>query len=360
LKILVTGASGFIGSQLVPLLVSHGHEVVAASRAPVDFAGAAWRLSPELGPESDWSQAVEGAEAVVHLAGRSLIGRESAEEEQLCQGTNVDGTARLARQAVASGVRHFLFLSSVHAVAAECDEVITAQTEPAPSSAYGRSKLAAEKALRQELDGTACAWTILRPPAVYGSGHASNFGQLAKLATSGIPLPLASVRNTRSFVYVGNLIDVIASCLREEKTFGKIYFPSDTKDMSTPELIRVMARTNTGVEQAEGLTTRSASRSGAETDCTATNRYRSEMSGKQKDNVISDEWRVVSSARLFPFPVSILKAAGRLPGLGALRKLTASLYVHSGPMCRDLGWKPPFAMEEGIRRTLAHASLSPG
>jgi len=334
LKILVTGASGFIGSQLVPLLVSHGHEVVAASRASLEFAGAAWCLSPELGPGSDWSRALQGAEAVVHLAGRSLIGRESAEEEQLCQRTNVDGTVRLARQAVASGVRHSVFLSSVHAVAAECDEVITAQTEPAPSSAYGRSKLAAEKALRQELNGTACAWTVLRPPAVYGSGHASNFGQLAKLASSGLPLPLASVRNTRSFVYVGNLIDVIASCLREEKTFGKIYLPSDAEDVSTPELIRVIAKANESVQ------------------CSVS----SDSAGDGETRHTSHLTR--HSYRLFPFPVRILKAAGRLPGLGALRKLTASLYVDSGPMCRDLGWKPPFAMEEGIRRTLAHAITS--
>ncbi len=314
----------------MPLLVSHGHEVVAASRAPVDFAGAAWRLSPELGPESDWSQAVEGAEAVVHLAGRSLIGRESAEEEQLCQRTNVDGTARLARQAVASGVRHFLFLSSVHAVAAESDEIITASTTPRPSSAYGRSKLAAEQALRQELMGAACAWTILRPPAVYGPGHASNLAQLAKLVTTGLPLPLASMRNRRSFVYVENLVDAIAACLENPTAFGNIYLPSDGEDVSTPDLIRKIAKANESVQ----CSVFSASAGDGET------RHTSHLTRH--------------SYRLLPFPMSILKAAGRLPGLGALRKLTASLYVNSEPMCRDLGWKPPFAMEEGLQRTMAH------
>jgi len=337
LRILVTGASGFIGSQLVPLLVSRGHEVVTASRKPVDFAGATWRLSPELGSGSDWSRALRGAEVVVHLAGRAQIGPDSESEESLCRRTNTEGTARLARQAADSGVRHFLFLSSVHAVAAESDAMITAATAPHPTSAYGRSKLAAEKALRHELNGTACAWTILRPPAVYGRGQSSNFGQLAKLAASGIPLPFASVHNRRSFLYVENLVDVIVLCVGNPKAFGKLFLPSDGEDVSTPELIRKIARANAnGVEQGAGSRERG--------DGVASGGNRGLVrwpSGK----------RVAGGARLFHIPPSLLKAAGRLPGLGALRKLTSSLYVDSEPLRRDLGWKPPYNMNEGLRRT---------
>jgi nucleoside-diphosphate-sugar epimerase len=329
LKVLVTGASGFIGSQLVSLLVSRGHEVVATSRRPVDFAGAQWRLSPELGSGSDWSRTLQGVEAIVHLAGRAQIGPESDAEESLCRRTNTEGTARLARQTVECGVQHFLFLSSVHAVAAESDEMITVETVPHPTSVYGRSKLAAEKALRQELEETACAWTILRPPAVYGSGQVSNFSQLAKLSASGLPLPLASVRNRRSFIYVENLADLIAACLGNVTAFGKIYFASDGSDVSTPELIRQIAKANESVQ------------------CPVFS-----------DSVGDNETRHTPlftrhSARLFPLPPSFLKAAGRLPGLGALRKLTSSLYVESEPLRRELGWKPPFTMEEGLRRTLA-------
>jgi nucleoside-diphosphate-sugar epimerase len=329
LKVLVTGASGFIGSQLVPLLVARGHQVVAASRAPVELAGAQWRLSPGLGCGSDWSRTLQGAEVVVHLAGRAQIGPDSESEESLCRRTNTEGTARLARQAGESGVRHFVFLSSVHAVAAESDEMVTAETVPHPLSAYGRSKLAAEEAVGQELQGTGCAWTILRPPAVYGRGQSSNFGQLAKLAASGIPLPFASVHNRRSFLYVENLVDVIVACVGNPRSFGRVFLPSDGEDVSTPELIRKIAKTETGTggEAGDG------------------------PKANLKPECIDGGCIAPRGARLFLFPESLLKAAGRLPGLGALRKLTSSLYVDSEPLRRDLGWKPPFNINEGLRRT---------
>ena len=332
MKVLVTGASGFIGTHLVPLLVARGHDVTAASRKRLDIAGVTWRLSPELGSGSDWSRALQGVEAIVHLAGRAQNGPENESEEGVCRRINTEGTARLAHQAAESGVRRFLFLSSIHAVAAESDEVITAQTVPRPSSAYGRSKLAAEEAVQQELEGTACAWTILRPPAVYGSGHASSFSQLAKLAASGIPLPLASVRNRRSFIYVENLADVIATCLRDPKSFGRVYLPSDGEDVSTPELMRAMARANAGGDEG----------------------------GKRKTlNGLNAPHASLSAShfpRLWPFPESILKAASRLPALGALRKMTSSLYVDIEPLRRDLGWRPPFSMAEGLSRTLEAGS----
>ncbi len=308
---------------------------MAASRTPVEFGDAEWRLSPELGSGSNWSRALEGVEAVVHLAGRAQIGPASDSEESLCRRINTGATQGLARQAANCGVQHFLFLSSVHAVAAESDELITAQRVPHPVSAYGRSKLAAEEALRQELDGTACAWTILRPPAVYGPGHASNFGQLAKLASSGLPLPLASVRNRRSFIYVDNLVDLIALCLGNARAFGKIYFPSDRRDVSTPELIRAIARVNDG---RRGTGSR-------------------EQGGRAVTRHTSHLTR--HSDRLFPLPENILQAAGRLPGLGALRKLTSSLFVDSEPLRRDLGWTPPFTMAEGLRRVLAGSPPKP-
>jgi nucleoside-diphosphate-sugar epimerase len=209
-------------------------------------------------------------------------------------------------------------------VAAQSCEILSAETTPRPNSAYGRSKLEAERAIRETLSNTACAWTILRPPLVYGKGNKANFGLLLKLVKSGIPLPLASVRNRRSFVYVENLVDVIVACLGNSKAFGKTYLPSDGEDVSTPELIRKIAKANQSFQFSE------FSKQGA---------GRSTLGSRR-------------TLRLFPFPESILKALGRLPGLGALRKLTSSLYVDSEPLREDLGWSPRFTIDDGLIKTL--------
>lgn len=339
MKVLVTGASGFIGSHLLPVLAARGLEVVAASRTPIDSPGANWRLAPQLGSGADWSRVLQGVDAVVHLAGYSHIRGEGENEEILCRRINAEGTGKLVRQAGECGVQHFLFLSSCHAVAAESDEVISAETLPHPSSAYGRSKLAAEKAVREELEGTACRWTMLRPPLVYGADSNGNFSSLLKLVKAGVPLPLASVHNRRSFLYVENLIDVIAVCLGNPKAYGKVFLPSDGKDVSTPELIRAIARASASVEQGAGGREQGAS----------IGEQRSEAGKPTRNRLLATRY----SPRLFPFPESALKAMGRLPELGALQKLTSSLYVDGEPIRRELGWAPPFTMEEGLRRTLA-------
>ncbi len=331
MKILVTGASGFVAKTLVVALRNRGHEVTAASRSRFEQPGIFYFRSPELGPEADWSEVLTGIDAVVHLAGLAHIPSKTtdSETENNYMHINAEGSRRLAEQCASGGVRHFVFLSSCHAVAAESDEVLTDSTIPHPATAYGRSKLAAEEAIKGVLGGSDCAWTILRPPLVYGQGNKANFELLVKLVKTGMPLPLASVRNRRSFIYVENLVDLIVTCLCNPKAFGKTFLPSDGEDVSTPELIRAIERASTSVEE---------DRRGKIGDGSAT-RHTSHVTRH--------------SVRLFPFPETLLKAAGRLPGLGALRKLTSSLYVDSEPIRRDLGWTPPFTMEEGLRRTLA-------
>jgi nucleoside-diphosphate-sugar epimerase len=348
MRVLVTGASGFVGGYLIRALRDKGHEVTACSRSRVEQAGVAYVTSPAFGLETDWTTQLAGIEAVVHLAGIAAVDQQGHSEklEAAYRQVNVDAIRALAKQAARAGIKHFVFMSSLHAVAAESDELITDKTPPHPVSAYGRSKLAAEEAVREELAGSSCAYTISRPPLVYGAGNQASFGLLLKLVKTGIPLPLASVRNRRSFIYVENLVDLISNSLGNPKAFGKIYLPSDGRDVSTPELIRKIAKANESVrcsvfsDSVGGRkTSHSVGRRGAPSSLRSGSRH---------------------SARLFPFPPSLLKAAGRLPGLGALKKLTSSLYVDSRPIRRDLGWTPPFSMEEGLRRTLEKSSATDG
>lgn len=320
MKILVTGASGFLGIPQCTHLASGEHEVVACSRSRVAQPGIFYIRSPELGPEADWSEALADVDTVVHLAGLAHMTSEKSnpETDKKYMRINAEGSRRLAEQCAIAGVKHIVFLSSCHAVAAASDDMLTDRTIPRPVTAYGRSKLAAEEGIKDILADSSCAWTILRSPLVYGPGNTANFGLLVKLVRTGIPLPLASVRNRRSFVYVENLVDLITHCLGNPNAFGKTFYPSDSEDLSTPELIEKIARGETGDLKPECI----------------------------------GGGRAANRARLFPFPESLLKVTGRLPGLGALRKLTSSLYVNSEPIRKDLGWTPPFTMEEGLRRTL--------
>jgi nucleoside-diphosphate-sugar epimerase len=322
MRILVTGATGFIGSMLCVRLSEAAHEVIACSRSRVEQPGIFYVASPELGLEADWGAALDGVDTVVHLAARAhVLGERSGHEVDALYGrVNTEGTARLARQAIEAGVKHFIFVSSIGAMAESSESILTLETACAPSTLYGKSKLEAELALRDIAEAGGMEWTIIRPPLVYGSSNPGNMERLLKLVKTGIPLPLASVRNRRSFIYVENLVDLISKCLGNAKAFEKVYLPSDGEDLSTAELIEKIARAETG---------------------------------NLKPECNGGGCAVPRVARVFPFPEGVLRAAGRLPGLGALRKLTSSLYVDSEPIRLDLGWTPPFTMEEGLRRTLA-------
>lgn len=341
MKVLVTGASGFVGRKLIVELCQQGQAVTAASRSRIEQPGIVYVRSPELGSKADWSEALTGIEVVVHLAGLAHIrpGKNQREAWQKYLRINTEGSARLVEQCLTAGVKHFVFLSSCHAVASESDELLTDRTVPHPVTDYGRSKLAAEEATKSTLADSDCAWTILRPPLVYGPGNKANFGLLVKLVQTGLPLPLASVRNMRSFIYVENLVDLIVTCLGNPKAFRKTFLPSDGEDVSTPELIRAIARVNAGVEHEAGSRER-----GDRGNTRHVVGRRGDLSPLRSGSR--------HSARLFHFPPSLLEAAGHLPGLGALHKLTSSLYVDSEPLRRDLGWIPSFTMEEGLRCTL--------
>ena len=263
---------------------------------------------------TDWQQALAGVDTVVHLAGRAHVmdsrwslpcawipafagmtrvagmTRGGNDELLTFRKVNVYGTERLARMAVKAGVKRFIFISSVKAEG---------------NDAYGVSKREAEDSLACIAKETGLEIVILRLPLVYGPGVKANFRNLIKLASSGLPLPFKGINNRRSFIYLGNLVDAILTCISHPLAAGETFMVSDGQDVSTPDLIKMIA--------------------GA-------------MNKK---------------AVLFSLHPVILKALCRIVGKSAeLEKLTGSLLVDSSKIRDLLGWKAPWTLEEGIRETV--------
>jgi len=326
-RILVTGATGFIGGSLLARCLDSEVVVRSALRRQADLPCESIVVG-DINGETDWHEALGEVETVVHLAAYAHVTNPAMIDRDLLRRTNVEGSANLALQAAQAGVKQLVFLSSIGAMAESCERALSPATPCNPTSLYGKSKLEAENLLKDIAVKHGMRWTIIRPPLVYGPGNPGNMQRLLKLVRSGLPLPLASVRNRRSFIYVENLVDLIITCLGNPKAIGKTFLPSDGEDVSTPELIRAIALAAHTVQEDGGR--------------------------KIGDGVGTRHTSLATrhSPRLFPFPANLLKAMGRLPGLGALRKLTSSLYVDREPIQRELGWTPSFSMEEGLRRTL--------
>jgi UDP-glucose 4-epimerase len=281
MRIVVTGASGFIGRAVVPSLRARGHEVVALDRASTgDLAGF-----------SGWPAQLAGADAVVHLA---ALAHSRRVDEAPLRAVNVDATLALGRAAAAAGAR-MLLMSSLKVLGEETPGRAFDDASPtAPQDAYAGAKAEAEAALRAV---PGLALTVLRPPLVYGSGVKANFLALFRAVARGWPLPLASIRNRRSFVFAGNLADAVARCLETPAAAGKSYCVSDGAPLSTPDLCRAIGAA------------------------------------------------LGRAPRLFPFPPALLELAP------PARRLTRSLVVDDGAIRRDLGWTPPYTLEQGLRIT---------
>ena len=224
MRIVVTGASGFIGRALCPVLAARGHEVVALERG----------ATGDLTAFADWPRVMQGADAVVHLA--AIAHRRGVDEARL-RAVNLDVSVALARAAADTGVR-LLFMSTVKVHGEETQT--TAFDEPsafAPADAYGRAKAEAEEALRSMAD---LKLTVIRPPLVYGPGVKANFLSLLRAVARGWPLPFASIENRRSLIYSGNLADAVVRCLEAPQAIGKTYLVSDGSALSTPALCRAL------------------------------------------------------------------------------------------------------------------------
>lgn len=303
-RILVTGATGFVGQATLARMQKSGRPVRAALRTPASVSAAGENaVIGHIGPDTDWRQALQNVDTVVHLAARTHVLDDSdADPLAAYRDINVLGSVRLAQQAVAAGVRRLVFLSSVK-VNGEAT-VLSPFTEtdvPAPLDAYGITKLEAENALRRIGAETGLEIAILRPPLVYGPGVKGNLLRMLALVESGIPLPLASIRNQRSLVNVDNLADAIICCVDAPAAAGSTYMVSDGEDVSTPALVGKLAA-------AMG-----------------------------------------HSPRLLPCPPAFLKLGATMLGKRAMAlRLTGSLIVDSSRIRQELGWQARSSLDQGL------------
>jgi UDP-glucose 4-epimerase len=306
-RILVTGAAGFVGAQLCATLAERGMLVVsAARRAPyAQLPGVQYTALELLADESAWRSALQGCDAVVHLAARvhDVRGRTSEEEFRRI---NVDGTRFVAERAREAGVGRFVFLSSIKVNGEGRSEPYRDADAPDPRDAYGRSKWAAERMLMELCASGGMRCVRVRPPLVYGPGVKANFRRLLRMADSPIPLPLASIDNRRSFIGISNLVSFIETCLSHPHACEeRAWLISDGEDVSTPELIARMRK----------------------------------LLGR--------------SRRIFGVPQRWMRRAASVPSLSAvLERLAGTLRVDSSPARAALEWLPPLTLDEELARTV--------
>jgi nucleoside-diphosphate-sugar epimerase len=238
MKIGITGATGFVGSALCERLAALGFEVVKLVRK-ASIHGA--HVVGDIGPDTDWSGALNGCDVIVHLAGRVHVMREAV-SDPLAQFRSVNtlGTAKLTQAAGLAGVKRFIYMSSikVNGERTSCGHPFTEADNPAPQDAYGISKWEAEAALKPIAQAYGMEWVIVRPPLVYGPGVKANFASLARAVARGWPLPLGAIRNRRSLVSIDNLVDFLVCCISHPRAVNQTFLVSDGQDLSTPELVK--------------------------------------------------------------------------------------------------------------------------
>lgn len=308
-KILITGASGFVGQAVCRTLREAGHTLSGTSRDTSRRAG------PENIPlyyvqadglETDWAHAVTGADAVVHLAARVHVMKEtSGDSLSEFRMANRDATESLAIAAVAAGVKRLVFLSTVKVNGERTEaEPFSEKDQPAPEDPYAISKWEAEQKLIEVAAGSGMEVIILRVPLVYGPHVGGNFLSLLRASAKGRPLPVAAISNFRSLLFVDNLAAAVSHSISYEGDAAGTYLLSDGEDVSTPDLIRRLSRA------------------------------------------------LACDHRLFSMPVGLLKVAAACVGRkGAINRLTESLQIDSGLFRDRLGWRPPFSLDDGLAAT---------
>lgn len=303
MKIVVTGASGFLGSAMVSHLARAGHEVLALDSPRAPASAPEPRISRrrlDLTEIADFAPLLDGYDVVFHLAGKAHVARGGpADTAETFWPLNVDVTARLANGAARASVSRFVFVSSISVNGDSSTAPFTETAPPAPNSCYGHSKLAGEQAI---IDEGALPWVIVRPPLIVGPGAAGSMGALLRLLDTGLPLPFASLNNQRNIAGLDNLIEFLDLCCRHPGAVRQIFLYADQPALSTAALVRILARA-------------------------------------RKRRV----W-------LFPVPVWLLAGGARIVGRqSALGGLWQSLEIGTAKARRLLEWSQPHPVDYSIR-----------
>ena len=310
MRVLVTGATGYIGSAVLRRLASDArHKALGSIRRgmEVPVAGVSYVVVETLGPETDWQQALDGADVLLHTAARVHVMNDTDScSLSKYREVNVDGTLNLARQAANAGLRRFVFVSSikVNGEKTQLGKPYTEVDTPAPVDPYGMSKLETEQGLRVLADNTGMELVTVRPPLVYGPGVAANFLSMMRWIYRGIPLPLAGIHNRRTMVALDNLVDLLVTCVDHPGAAGQVILAGDGEDLSTTELL-----------------------------------YRT---GRALDKPV----------RLFWAPPWMLRCFARLLGKSdQIQRLTESLQVDISRTRKLLGWNPKISVNQALQQT---------
>ncbi len=304
----VTGANGFVGRALCAEAVRRGMAVRGITRSPANLpAGVEGVAIGNIDGSPEWADALAGCDVVIHLAARVHVMRDRSNDPLTeYRRVNTVGTVHMARCAAMTGVRRLVNISSVgvNGASTSGDLKFSDRDAPDPHNPYSISKWEAEQALQVIQQRGKLDIVTVRPPLIYGPGVGGNFLSLLGAVKRGIPLPLALTRNQRDLLYVGNLVDILLVCAIHPGATGKTYLVSDSAPVSTNELLRMLA-------QALGV-----------------------------------------SSRLFPVPLFLLQMAGNITGhTGEVERLLSSLRIDSIRVCRELGWTPPYTLQEGLQAT---------
>ena len=312
-KILLTGASGFVGAALLRSLLVQGAQVRCSFRVPTVVEGAESVLVSSIDDQTVWGGHLAGIDTVIHCAGRAHIMNDlCADPLSEFRRINVGGTISLAQQAQAMGVRRFIYLSSVKVNGEQTakGQPFSETDQPSPQNPYAVSKYEAELALFELARQTGMEVVVIRPVLVYGSGVKANFLTLLRLVRLGMPLPFGSIDNQRSFLFLDNLNSLIVRCIDHPKAANEVFLASDGHDLSIAELLR-----SCGNAMGVGVL-------------------------------------------LLPIPQSWCTLSAALLGQrDAIQRLCGSLQVDISKARQLLDWEPPVSLQAGLLKTVKNFSV---